>query len=97
MPESSQATRLCARVYGRVQGVGFRQFVVQHATALGLVGYVRNEDRDGSVEVVAEGTAGALATLLRELQRGPLLSRVERVEVAWKAATGAFTDFQIVR
>ena len=47
--------RLCARVYGRVQGVGYRQYVAHAAARLGLVGYVRNEESDGSVEVLAEG------------------------------------------
>ena len=39
---------------GRVQGVGFRYFVMNAAEELGLTGWVRNR-RDGSVEVLAEG------------------------------------------
>jgi acylphosphatase len=45
--------RLHARVIGRVQGVGFRYYVLNAAIELGLTGWVRNR-RDGSVEVVAE-------------------------------------------
>jgi acylphosphatase len=66
-------------VYGRVQGVGFRWFVWREAERLGLCGFVRNL-RDGSVEVIAGGTAGALEELGRILEQGPAHAHVERVD-----------------
>ncbi|MEO8138051.1 MAG: acylphosphatase [Gemmatimonadota bacterium] len=66
-------------VRGRVQGVGFRYFVLRHATALGLVGWTRNLP-DGRVEVVAEGEAPALETLEGQLRVGPPHSQVDAVE-----------------
>ncbi|WP_328774473.1 acylphosphatase [Elioraea tepida] len=66
-------------VSGRVQGVGFRAFVVREACALGLAGWVRNL-ADGRVEALAEGDPAALAKLAEALGRGPLLARVDRVE-----------------
>ena len=66
-------------VHGRVQGVGFRWFVWRHATRLGLRGLARNL-RDGSVEVIADGPAAALAELEQVLARGPAAAQVERVE-----------------
>lgn len=42
------------RVYGRVQGVGFRYYTLHTARILGITGYVRNE-YDGSVEIVSTG------------------------------------------
>ncbi len=71
--------RLRCVVRGRVQGVGFRWFVLQEAERLGLGGVVRNL-RDGSVEVLAEGSADALMELERMLQRGPRSARVDTVE-----------------
>ena len=71
-----------AKVYlvkGRVQGVGFRFFVEQEASQLGLRGYVRNL-YDGSVEVYAIGTESALQRLRLQLELGPPASRVEQVE-----------------
>ena len=65
-------------VTGRVQGVGFRWFVVKEARALGLAGYVRNL-ADGSVEVVAEGEAAALERLAAALAHGPAAARVAGV------------------
>jgi len=65
--------------HGRVQGVGFRWWVWREATRLGLRGLARNL-RDGSVEVVAEGSDGALMDLERLLAQGPPAAQVERVE-----------------
>lgn len=66
-------------VSGRVQGVGFRWFVVEEARALSLRGQVRNL-RDGRVEVVAEGPTPVLDNLERILQRGPPYAQVTDLE-----------------
>ena len=80
---SSEATaRLDALVMGRVQGVGFRYFVVREARRLGLDGWTANEV-DGSVRVVADGHRQRLERLLDALREGPPASIVERVVVNW--------------
>lgn len=66
-------------VRGRVQGVWFRRSTADRALALGLSGEARNE-ADGSVTVVAQGAARAVAELLAWLWVGPPAARVERVE-----------------
>lgn len=86
--------RLTAQIYGIVQGVGFRAFVLSQARQLGLHGYTRNRP-DGSVEVVAEGEEPSLQILIAALQRGPSGARVDRVETTFSAATGEFTGFSI--
>jgi acylphosphatase len=73
--------RLRFVVRGRVQGVGFRWFVVEQADHLALRGMVRN-CRDGSVEVLAEGSSEGLDALEQALRRGPRLARVDSVEKA---------------
>lgn len=71
--------RIHARVYGRVQGVYFRASTQRQATALGVVGWVRNRS-DGSVELVAEGKPEQLSALLDWCHKGPPMARVDRVE-----------------
>ena len=68
-------------VRGRVQGVGFRWFVLREAGRLGLEGYVQNLP-DGSVEVVARGAREAVLQLEGALARGPVAARVDGVEKA---------------
>lgn len=93
MPEQEMA-RLTATVHGRVHGVGYRIFVIEHAGARGLRGFARNE-RSGTVEVVAEGPHAQLEGLLEELRRGPIAAHVTEVETLWGTATGEFAGFRV--
>ncbi|HZE19312.1 MAG TPA: acylphosphatase [Candidatus Angelobacter sp.] len=79
--------RLVALVHGRVQGVGFRYFVLESACALGLAGAVRN-GRDGSVRVEAEGPRDRLDRLLVLLREGPPAARVTGVTEEWGEPRG---------
>ena len=65
-------------VTGRVQGVGYRNFVEHLANKNGIDGYVRNL-RDGSVEVFAMGTPENLYKLRKGLEKGPMMARVSGV------------------
>ncbi len=85
----AEPVRLQARVFGRVQGVGFRWFARAEALRLELDGWVCNE-ADGSVRVVADGPRDRLETLLDALRSGPPASVVDRVVADWPpVATGA--------
>jgi len=86
--------RATIRVYGEVQGVGFRAWVARKAVRLGLKGYVENQP-DGSLLVVVEGERGKIEELVEECRRGPPLSRVESVEVEWGSYLGEFEDFEV--
>lgn len=80
-------------VSGRVQGVGYRYFVMREASALGVVGYARNQ-ADGTVEVVAEAAREALRSLEERLREGPSFSEVADVQRQDVEPTGC-TDFRI--
>jgi acylphosphatase len=86
--------RLDATVIGRVQGVGFRWFVLREAMALHLDGWVANTS-DGSVQCVAEGLRADLELLLERLREGPPAAIVERVSDAWMPATGTLGPFEL--
>ena len=93
-PDPAAPARLEASVRGRVQGVGFRYFVLREAMYLGLTGLVANE-RDGGVRVLAEGPRVDLLELLDRLREGPPASIVERVVERWEPARGAGSTFRI--
>ncbi|RWC60637.1 acylphosphatase [Mesorhizobium sp.] len=84
-----------ARVYGNVQGVGFRIWVREEATSLGLAGWVRNE-ADGSVTAQIAGVDEAVSTMIERLWKGPSGASVSRVDVKELAAGDAFVGFRIV-
>ena len=94
-PPESAKLQLVATVRGRVQGVGFRYFVLWEAQRLGLRGYVRNQLGGRGVEVVAEGGRADLNALVARLRIGPPVARVDAVEKSWLAAQGGFPDFRI--
>jgi acylphosphatase len=81
--ESAGTGRLGRRfvVSGRVQGVGFRYFVLRRAQALGLVGWTRNLE-DGRVEVRAWGTGAELDELGIHLRTGPRSASVTNVDTS---------------
>src|SRR5216117_2852687 len=88
-------------VRGSVQGVNFRSSVVREALRLAITGRVWNSD-DGTVELIAEGSGGALASLqswVNEGRPGAEVREVERTErggkpryeggrIAWGAGRG---------
>ena len=81
-------------VYGYVQGVFFRAFVVRRANELSLTGYVRNSP-GGTVEVVAEGERKRLEELISYLKVGPPNARVEKVATNWLEYTGNYSGFRV--
>jgi len=81
-------------VRGRVQGVYFRYATKRMADDFNVTGRVRNRG-DGSVEIVCEGDDKDIARLVEWCNRGPQDASVERVDVAWRAHEGEFTDFRI--
>ncbi len=93
MAENTQK-QLHAFITGRVQGVGFRWYVIKQARPLGLNGWVRNLS-DGRVEVLAEGVKRDLETLLDYLHKGPSYSLVQDVDADWKDPGGLSGGFDV--
>ncbi len=78
---------------GRVQGVGFRASTEHIAAGFAVTGYVRNLT-DGRVELVAEGTAGELAGLVREIT-ARLGHYIRQQTQTSDAASGEWDEFSV--
>lgn len=92
--ETEASKRISARITGRVQGVGFRNFTQRRARRFGVDGWVRNEP-DGSVRLEAEGTRSDLKDLVNAVRSGPRMARVENVKVDWTDAEDEFNGFRV--
>ena len=88
-------SRLTGIIKGRVQGVGFRYFVLEKAQLLELSGWVRNR-YDDSVEFLAEGEQKEIELFLAYLKKGPPMAFVTNVEITWSDATGEFNRFSVL-
>ncbi len=65
-------------IEGRVQGVGYRQWMLSLAQQIGVCGWVRNMV-NGQVQALLVGTDVQLAQLVEQCRRGPALAKVLRV------------------
>lgn len=70
-------------ISGFVQGVGFRQFVKRQAIKIGLTGWVKNLP-DNRVEAVLQGRIDNIEKMILLCRKGPFLSEVKDVNVAWE-------------
>jgi acylphosphatase len=86
--------RLDATVSGRVQGVGFRFFVLREANDLSLTGWVANE-HDGTVRTVAEGPEASIDRFEEAIRSGPPGAVVENLAAVRLPATGTFEGFTV--
>lgn len=77
------------KITGRVQGVGFRQFVKDKAHNFGIKGWVKNM-RDGSVFVNAEGEEKEMDTFIDYLKLGPSSGKVDDI---WKTKVDSESGF----
>lgn len=65
-------------ISGRVQGVGFREWLAREAARLGLDGWVRNVGHD-TVEALVAGDTEAVEECLRACRRGPPMAAVDSI------------------
>ena len=77
------------RITGRVQGVGYRAWMMRQASAAGLRGWVRNR-ADGSVEALVIGDDDSVTAMIEACREGPFGARVSNVAVSDAADDGGF-------
>jgi len=84
---------LTIKVFGKVQGVGFRFYTQKTARELGVNGYVKNE-RDGSVYIEAQASEHIMETFLQWVSKGPEWARVDTLNIQ-EIPNQQFDDFSI--
>lgn len=82
------------RVYGIVQGVGFRPFVSREASDLGLCGTVAN--KGSYVEIHAQGSEKAVEELKKALENRPPERSVIMEIISARADEPPFDSFEII-
>jgi acylphosphatase len=86
--------RVIIKVFGQVQGVGFRWYTRRMAQDLGLTGWVCNEP-DDSVKILAEGERDKLEKLVDWCRQGPESAQIDNVEAEWTKTKEEFKDFTV--
>ena len=86
--------RFNAKIFGIVQGVGFRWIVVREAAKEFIAGYVRNLP-DGNVEVEAQASLESLERFIMALQKGPPIGNVTKLELEWLPPDESLIEFKI--
>ena len=83
-------------IRGLVQGVGFRFFTQRAAARYQVRGYVKN-NKDGRVEVLAEGSETMVEGFKHDLTAGPTYSRVDEIEEIVMEPSGLYSAFRVER
>ncbi len=86
--------RVEIKVYGRVQGVMFRNTVKALAMKLKVTGFACNM-KDGSVNIIGEGEENSLVKMVKWCKRGPVFAKVTNFEVEYKEYRDEFNKFSV--
>ena len=79
-PKTVDRKTIRVAITGRVQGVWYRSWTIEQASARGLSGWVRNR-RDGSVEALFSGPIAQVDAMVLACHTGPKAAQVDNVEV----------------
>jgi len=80
---------------GKVQRVGYRDFIEQYAKEHDIYGWIKNNE-NGSVEIVLQGTPDELKACIEILHEGSLLAQVDSLAVDWGTPKKQFDEFKIL-
>ena len=83
------------KITGKVQGVGFRYFVLRQAQKLGINGWVSNKS-NGDVEAFAQGEKADLEQFIAKVKEGTTFSRVDNVNLEWMNKGVQYFGFEII-
>ena len=82
------------KVYGLVQGVGFRYSARREAKRLQLTGYAKNLS-DGTVEILLCGEKPNIKDFIEWCKEGPRLAQVAKLDIKWEEPDREYVTFEI--
>jgi acylphosphatase len=82
------------RIYGFVQGIGFRYEAKREADGLGLAGFARNQ-KDGSVYIEAEGEEEGAKKFLHWCKTGPAAADIKDIKTEFSNEIRNYKSFTI--
>ena len=83
------------RITGKVQGVGFRYFVLRQAREHGIYGWVHNLPT-GDVEALKQGAKEDVDQFIVKVKVGTSFSRVDEVNLEWLNEAEQYFGFEII-
>lgn len=81
-------------IFGKVQGVFFRDSARREAVRLNVTGFANNLP-DGSVHIEAEGEDVELKKFIAWCRKGSMKAKVEKVEVEYVANLKNYISFKV--
>lgn len=86
-----------------VIGIGFRAWVKLQAQKHGVFGWVKNTfdkpdifGKSGGVEIVAKGEEKNIASFIKRIELGNVLSSIKKIKTSWETSLHSFDDFTII-
>ncbi|MFL2569065.1 MAG: acylphosphatase [Gammaproteobacteria bacterium] len=83
------------KIYGKVQGVGYRNWLQSFAIEYGVFGWVKN-NVNGEVEAVLIGQEEVVSSLIEQCYMGPPNSNVEKILIEDSDDIYDLRSFEIV-
>lgn len=81
-------------IEGKVQGVGFRNFIQRKAQTMDVRGWVKNLS-DGRVEAVFEGEKMDIDQMIEACMEGPPAANIHNLEEDWEESAADIEGFDI--
>jgi acylphosphatase len=86
--------RFYFKIFGDVQGIGFRYHLRGEAESFSLFGWARNAN-DGTVEGEIEGDEASVEKFFEKVEQGLGFAKVEKIEKESRTYGGKFGEFEI--
>jgi len=83
------------RLYGRVQGVGMRNFIKNLADSFKIVGYAKNLP-DGTVEVILQGKENLIEKIIDQFKFAPSLSSITKIDIVFQKPDPVYRVFSVI-